>query len=907
MNILRPLSVGQKALFIFGTLCGILLILGGVNFLSLQAIERNNQRHFRVLNISAEVDRAAQDIERMQAAVLRQLQASDVAEIKRLDQIVRDMEKRNAKDLTDDQNFVDTEKERQLHATVMLTRKVYWEQTQAVMSFGLVNRDAEAAELIISKQSPAYDGYLRANNELANFLDTEADETARVANRFISEFRIIGDALAGIAIIMAVGTGFAAVGIARQLKEDNRILEIEVTERKLAEEGLRESEEKFRQLADNITDVFWVCSPDYKTMHYVSAGYELIWGRSAESLYARPHQWVEAILLEERERVFAVFGTLSGKEPEVSVEYRIGRPDGTVRWVHDRGFQVRNAAGDLVRIAGIATDITERKRAEDELFRSRETLRGILDHIPQRVFWKDRDLVYQGCNHAFALDMGFSEPNEVIGKTDFEANWKAMAEIYRTVDRNVIDLDAARSGCEEPAVAPDGRPMWIRTSKIPLHDRQGRVTGVLGTYEDITPHKLAALEIESLNADLERRVAQRTEELFAVTQEAEEANRAKSEFFSRSSHELRTPLSAILGFGQLLETEQNLGREARENLEQLVRAARRLRILIDKLLDISDVDSGRMLLSMEPVAVDRLVEETLSLVQPPGAALRVDLELRSSLDRHWRVLANPHRLKHVLVNLLSNAIKYNRPGGKVILECTPADVVDPPMFRFCVKDTGPGIRAENLARLFAPFDRLDAERTRIHVAGSGLGLAVSKRLIELMGGRIGVESTPGEGSTFWVEVPRAENAFLTSDPGVLPAIPNLNSEIPASRTLLYIEDNLTNLRLITRILARRPGIQLLSAGTSARGLEMACEHRPAVILLDLHLPDSHSDQALAQIRSDPRTSEIPVVMLSAEDLPGQREQMRTPGAHVFLPKPVEVRTLLGVIDRFIAFQPEQAG
>jgi CheY-like chemotaxis protein len=270
------------------------------------------------------------------------------------------------------------------------------------------------------------------------------------------------------------------------------------------------------------------------------------------------------------------------------------------------------------------------------------------------------------------------------------------------------------------------------------------------------------------------------------------------------------------------------------------------------------------------------------------------------------VLANPDRLKKVLFNLLSNAIKYNRPGGEVILECAPAEGGDRPMFRFCVKDTGIGISAESLSRLFTPFDRLDVEHTRIHSVGSGLGLALSKRMIELMGGRIGVESARGKGSTFWIEIPWAESpgALLVEKDSSL--IPDPQSTMQDSKTLLYIEDDLSLLRLMTRIVARRPAIRLLSAASSAMGVEIARERRPDLVLLDLRLPDSNGTEVLKLLRSDPRTSEIPVVVL-ADNTPEQREQMLSAGARVFLSRPVEVRAILGAIDRFIEFQPENVG
>ncbi len=307
----------------------------------------------------------------MQAEVLREILATDLEEIKRLDQTVRDTERINAKELVAYQRFVDTAKEKQLYDSVLQARKAYWEQTETVLTFGHANRDAEAMESINAKQAPVYDEYLKTINELIQYVETSTQDTTEAVSRFISQIRIIGDALAGIAILIAIGTGFAVVGVARRLEEDNRLLQVEVTERKEAEETLRENEEKFRQLAENIADVFWVTSPDLQKIHYVSPAYEQIWGRSVQSSYTNPQEWAEAIFPEERERVFATFLKLA-QEPSVSTEFHITRPDGTVRWIFSRGFQVRDAAGKVIRITGVASDITERKQLEAQLFQSQK-------------------------------------------------------------------------------------------------------------------------------------------------------------------------------------------------------------------------------------------------------------------------------------------------------------------------------------------------------------------------------------------------------------------------------------------------------------------------------------------------------------------------------------------------------
>jgi PAS domain S-box-containing protein len=535
-----------------------------------------------------------------------------------------------------------------------------------------------------------------------------------------------------------------------------------------------------------------------------------------------------------------------------------------------------------------------------ELTGMQATLRSVLDHLPQRVFWKDRDLIYRGCNQAFAEDMGFRNPDEVIGKTDFDAAWKSVADLYRADDRSVVESGAAKGSFEEPGVAVDGQPRWLKTSKIPLRDGRGQVTAVLGIYEDVTEHKLAKLEIERLNAELEARVSQRTSALQAATREAERANSAKSEFLSRMSHELRTPMNAILGFAQVLETEDGLSGEQRDSVGQILKGGSHLLKLINEVLDISGIESGRMTLSSEPVALHGVLDECLRLVGPLMAKTGVQLVAPSEDALRLHMQADRQRLKQVLLNLLSNAIKYNRPGGSVTIistVCTGSeDGALPPVVRLSVTDTGMGLGPEQLARLFNPFDRLGAEQTRVE--GTGLGLALARRMIEHMGGKLGVESVVGVGSTFWMELPRVEPPEEAHEEVMAEAALPPQSIAPTEkRVLLYIEDNPSNIRLITRILARRPEIELLCAETGALGLMMAREHCPDLILLDLHLPDSHGDEVLTDLRHHPRTAEIPVIMLTADAQPNTREHLLAAGARAFVTKPLEVRALLRTIDQ----------
>jgi two-component system cell cycle sensor histidine kinase/response regulator CckA len=272
-----------------------------------------------------------------------------------------------------------------------------------------------------------------------------------------------------------------------ELAKVNEALREENTERKRAEETLRESEEKFRQLADNITDVFWVTSPDLKVIHYISAGYELIWGRSAESLYTDAHQWLEAILPEEREDVSALFTTLTKDTPNVSIEYRIARPDGTVRWVHDRGFQVRDAAGKLVRLAGIASDVTERKKIEEILQRRQNELRVLFDYTPAMIFFKDTHNGVLRVNKRFA---------DIIGKSVEEIEGKGYSEIYapEAAKYYADDLEVIRSGLPKLGIVEtirnwEGEELWVQTDKVPVCDKEGKVTGIVVMCQDITARR----------------------------------------------------------------------------------------------------------------------------------------------------------------------------------------------------------------------------------------------------------------------------------------------------------------------------------------------------------------------------------------------------------------------------------
>ncbi len=383
-------------------------------------------------------------------------------------------------------------------------------------------------------------------------------------------------------------------------------------------------------------------------------------------------------------------------------------------------------------------------------------------------------------------------------------------------------------------------------------------------------------------------------ELFKAKEIAEKANRAKSDFLSRMSHELRTPLNAILGFGQILEMEECSSPDEQESVAHIIKkAGRHLTDLINEVLDIARIESGRQNLSPEPVQVRRVLEDAWGMIRPLANERNIQLNYAVPDEDGVHVLADLQRLKQVLLNLMSNAVKYNHDGGSITLFFAEKRAG---IIRISISDTGPGITEEGCHRIFEPFERLGAEGSGVQ--GSGIGLALSKALVEAMGGMLGLDSEPGIGSTFWVELPLIDG--LTGQESGEQANHGATRQPEAGQlapaTLLYIEDNIANMRLIEVALSRRPHIELLAAMEGELGLDLALQRRPDIILLDLHLPDLMGDEVLARLKSRPETQEIPVVIISADATRRQIEKLLAAGAYAYLTKPYNIKELLRTID-----------
>ena len=514
------------------------------------------------------------------------------------------------------------------------------------------------------------------------------------------------------------------------------------------------------------------------------------------------------------------------------------------------------------------------KRTEAALRESEARLRALIESIDELVF------EFDGAGTCLNVWVENEEllvrpRRELLGRRIPEILGEEAAAPFMKLIGSVIVQGRAESMMYELKVQSGLH--WFLARVSPVFSSDGSCQSVCMLAREITEQK-------------------RTEqELRKTKEEAERANAAKSEFLSRMSHELRTPLNAIIGFAQLADLDARTADE-HENVEQILRASTHLLRLINEVLDMSRIEADSIPVFLKPVAFQLAVKEALDLVAPLAAENNVKLK---DLPCNYYVSADGQRLQQVLLNLLTNAIKYNKPGGEVVIQCHETSRS---MLRVEVRDTGVGIEDYELPRLFQPFQRLSA--TAETAEGIGLGLVICQRLIGLMGGSMGAESARGIGSTFWFELPLVRS-MPEADDVFAPVVSNEEGFFGAeAKTLLYIEDNLPNLKLIERILSQRPTLRMITAQQGSMGLELARQHQPDLVLLDLHLPDMNGDQVLVWLRSEPRTANIPVVVISADVIAGEIERLKQLGARAYITKPFEVQHFLHVLDEVLATPAE---
>ncbi|MBK9444249.1 MAG: CHASE3 domain-containing protein [Comamonadaceae bacterium] len=481
-----------------------------------------------------------------------------------------------------------------------------------------------------------------------------------------------------------------------------------------------------------------------------------------------------------------------------------------------------------------------------------------------------------------------SDPQEVIARakslslelnTHIQPGFEAL--VFKA-SRGIEDI------YELTYIRKDGSRFPAVVSVTALRDEGNTIIGYLLIGTDNTARRAAEVERERLDQVLRDKNA----ELESARALADKANQAKSDFLSGMSHELRSPLNAILGFAQLLESGTPLPTpEQKASIHQILSAGWYLLELINQVLDLALIESGRLSLSCEPVQLSEVLQDCMTLMEP--------LSLNKELHLHYPSFAAPcfvaadrTRLKQVLINLLSNAIKYNRQGGSVFVTYSERATG---RLRICVQDTGSGLKAEELAQLFQPFNRLGKENS--DEQGTGIGLLVSKRLVEQMGGEIGVVSTVGTGSEFWIELALA-GAPQFDDVATEMLLSHITPIVAGHpvRTLLYVEDNRANMALVEQLVARRPDLRLFGAEDAMRGIALAREHLPDLILLDINLPGISGLQALKILQDDPATRHIPVLALSANAMPRDIERGLAAGFFRYLTKPIRVPQFMDSLD-----------
>ena len=556
---------------------------------------------------------------------------------------------------------------------------------------------------------------------------------------------------------------------------------------------------------------------------------------------------------------------------------------------------LRDDRGGIIGYLLIGTDNTARKQVEadqkklDQRLRDQQFYtRSLIESNIDALMTTDPLGIITDVNKQMEALTGCTR-DELIGapsKNYFTDPERAEAAIKLVLsEKKVTDYELT-------ARARDGKKTEVSYNATTFYDRDRTLQGVLAVARDVTERKRNEQALQETNVELE-----------SAKSAAEQANLAKSDFLSSMSHELRSPLNAILGFAQLIISDSPPPTPSQTaSIDQILQAGWHLLKLINEILDLSVIESGKVSLSTEAVSLAEVMSECQAMMEPQAQQLGIGMTF-PRFDNPFFVSADRTRLKQIVINLLSNAIKYNKEQGTVVVDCATSA---PGLTRISVKDSGAGLSPEKLAQLFQPFNRLGQEAGG--VAGTGIGLVVTKRLAELMGGVLGVESIAGAGSVFWCELISCAAPQLVVESGEAAALDVPTVATGARRlTLLYVEDNLANMKLVEQLIARRPDLRLLTAVNGTLGIEVARTSQPTMILMDINLPGISGVEALKVLRGDPATAHIPVVALSANAMPRDIEKGLQAGFFRYLTKPIKINEFMHTLDAALEFARQEAG
>jgi PAS domain S-box-containing protein len=649
----------------------------------------------------------------------------------------------------------------------------------------------------------------------------------------------------------------------RDLARTNAVLEAQNAELERAEAELREKSSELEAVFHALPDLYFRLDSGGRFLDFRA-------GQSS-NLFADPSEFLGRPMREILPPAAA--DLIAGGLKEVArtgelacVEYALPFPDG------EHAFEARLLPFGEGQTITIVRDITEQQEAERALKQSEEHFRRMTENSSDVA--SILDLRGASTYHSPSIEriLGYA-PEEILGTSSFQRIHPDDHEL-----------------CRQTLGEMFRNPGTTHTVQFRYLHKNGSWLPVEVLGRTLLPDSAEGGVIINLRDISERKAAE--EALRQAKEEADNANRAKSEFLSRMSHELRTPMNSILGFAQLLDRMQ-ITPDQRRGVDHILKAGRHLLNLINEVLDLARIEANRQQLSLEPVRASSAALEALSLIRPLAAQRACRVQERVDFPDVY-VRADRQRLTQVMLNLLSNAVKYNRPGGSVTVLWETVGDPEARRGRIGVRDTGQGIAPEDLGRIFAPFERLGAERSGEE--GTGLGLALSRRLVEAMGGTLTIDSVPGQGSTFWAELDVEVSPLQRLANGDGKALgPAASSGTLPSATILYIEDNLANLTLVETILSLEPAITLIPALQGQLGHELACEHRPDLILLDLHLPDIPGTEVLRRLQENPATRDIPVVVISADATHGSIEKLLRSGARAYLTKPLDVDQFLETV------------
>ena len=699
----------------------------------------------------------------------------------------------------------------------------------------------------------------------------------------------------------------------------------DITPRKEAQQALLESSQRLREAQEMGHIGHWSWHVNSGKIHWSDEIYR-IFGYQPGEFDPDYDRFMAMLHPDDVERVKASEAAASAKGEKHSIDHRIVLSDGEVRWVHEEAEPVKNSAGEMIALHGTVQDISDRIWGEQ--------LQKANNHILELIA-KDqplKDILMAIALHAEEMLPGVIVTIMLLDESGYHLRQGAapnLPEFYKKSLDGIeigdsVGLCCASAYNGEPLIAEDlsTHPNWKDyreiTSKaglaacwsLPILASNGSVLGTCDMYykkvksPDDQSMKLVTEIANFASIAIEQKRSVKA--LMDAMQDAESANRAKSQFLSSMSHELRTPMNAIIGFAQLLQMDaDDLNELQHDNVNEIVHAGNHLLTLINEVLDLSKIEAGHINLYIESVLVSNVMDECLSMLMPLADKRGIEIQLMCDgehisfgdlCQKNMEVQADHTRLKQVLFNLLSNAVKYNKANGQIIISCSPVDAA---YVRISIKDTGPGIELEKQVQLFKVFSRLGAEYTEVE--GTGMGLAITKNIVEMMGGNIGVDSKPGEGSTFWIELLSNQKSEVHNKDVSVAIEKTLSSDKKAEHeyTLLYIEDNPANLRLVKQVLGRRPNIRILSAEEPMLGLELALEHKPDIILLDINLPGIDGFGVLKHLRDRKENCDTPVIAVSANAMPSDIEKGLNAGFDHYVTKPMDVIGLLSVIDEVV--------